>query len=225
MDKTTKFEISEIFYSIQGESTYAGFPCVFIRFSGCNLRCTYCDARYTFEEKPNHMSLEAILQFVSSYPNTLVEITGGEPLIQPNLKFLLQSLIQDKRKILIETNGSLNISDIPEEVTLIMDIKCPDSGSRSSFLLDNLNHVKNRAREKCQNLEIKFVISSMNDYSWSKKLVLQHGLHNYAPVLFSPVKERMDQALLAEAMLDDKLPVRLQLQLHTLIWPDTPRGV
>ncbi len=225
MEKTLKFEVSELFYSIQGESTFAGFPCVFIRFSGCNLRCTYCDAKYTFEEKPTIMELEQILDFVNNYPDTLIEITGGEPLIQPHLSFLLDALIEQERKILIETNGSIDISTLPEEINIIMDIKCPESGSSTLFLKDNLRHITKRSHKRKGSCEIKFVISSMNDYKWSKQIVKQHCLHEIAPVLFSPVKGRLEPDTLAEVILKDRLPVRLQLQLHTFIWPDRKRGV
>ncbi len=225
MEKTATLEISELFYSIQGESTFSGFPCVFIRLAGCNLRCNYCDARYTFEEEPTSMSLDEILAFVSIYPDTLVEITGGEPLLQPNLDLLLEKLIHQERKILIETNGSIDISAIPTEVTIIMDIKCPESGSSSSFLPHNLNHIKIRSGLRRNSCEIKFVISSLNDYEWSKNMVLKHNLHAFAPILFSPIKGRLDKDELAEAILRDRLPVRLQFQLHTFIWPDRKRGV
>ncbi len=218
-------EVSELFYSIQGESTFSGFPCVFIRLAGCNLRCTYCDARYSFEEEATCMSVEEILSYVSSYPNTLVELTGGEPLLQENTLFLLDELLKLKRNILIETNGSLDISTLPIDVTVIMDIKCPESGSSSSFYPTNFDHIKTRCALRGGSSEIKFVISSLKDYLWAKNLVLKKALHEFAPILFSPVKDRIQTKVLAEAILRDRLPVRLQLQLHTLLWPEIQRGV
>ncbi len=218
-------DVAELFYSIQGESTFSGFPCVFIRLAGCNLRCSYCDAQYTYTENPSRMSLGEIISFTSKYPGTLIEITGGEPLLQPNLHNLLEKLLKHNRIILVETNGSLDISTIPVEVTVIMDIKCPDSGASSSLFQKNITTLKARSALRPGSTEIKFVISSHKDYEWSKKLVLDNKLCDFAPILFSPVNGKFDTTRLAEALLHDKLPVRLQLQLHTFIWPNTPRGV
>ncbi len=171
------------------------------------------------------MSVEKILDYVSTQPKTLVEVTGGEPLLQDNTLLLLDELLKRKRNVLIETNGSLDISTLPIDVTVIMDIKCPASGSSSSFNQANFDHIKTRSTLRPGSSEIKFVISSLNDYLWAKDMVLKKALHEFAPILFSPVKDRIQTKTLAEAILIDRLPVRLQLQLHTLLWPEIQRGV
>jgi 7-carboxy-7-deazaguanine synthase len=221
------FDVSELFFSIQGESSFAGYPCVFIRLSGCNLRCNYCDASYTYEEPSNKTALNEIIQFVNNYPNAIVEITGGEPLLQENSLPLMQNLLDLGRTVLLETNGSLTIETIPDQVIKIMDLKCPDSGMHKEMLLDNL--VKLTGRD-----EIKCVVSSRADYDWAvntlrKKGLLDHPLQESSPpkakILFSPVTGKLDAPLLAEWILQDNLPVRLQLQLHKIIWPNQDRGV
>jgi len=217
-------EVSEIFYSIQGESTFSGLPCFFIRLSGCNLQCSYCDSRYAVEEPGRMMSIDEILSHVDSYPRVMVEITGGEPLLQKNVHGLIARLIERGRKVLIETNGSLSIANVPTDATVIMDIKCPDSGP-ASFHPDNFENIRKRAVLRPGTTEVKFVISSRKDYMWAKGILFQHDLSSLAPVLFSPVKARFPIQELAREILNDALPVRLQVQLHTVIWPDTHRGV
>lgn len=216
--------ISELFASLQGESTYAGLPCVFIRLAGCNLRCSYCDSRYAIEEKGRDTALADILAFVAAYPGFLVEITGGEPLLQPHILPLIESLLAQRRTVLVETNGSLDIAPLPAAATVIMDIKCPGSGA-TSLHPDNIGTVKTRASQRAGSTEIKFVLTDLNDYAWAKEMVRKHGLTTFAPVLFSPVSERLPVRVLAEAIVCDRLPVRLQLQLHRIIWPDVARGV
>jgi 7-carboxy-7-deazaguanine synthase len=217
--------ISELFYSIQGESTYAGLPCVFIRLAGCNLRCRYCDARYTYDEAHAAMALEVILSFVDGYPGAIVEITGGEPLLQENVYPLMAELVARKRTVLLETNGSLPIAAVPPEVVVIMDIKTPDSGSANSLAADNIGAAKTRNENIRGSCEIKFVLTGKDDYSWARDLVKEHVLHTSCPTLFSPVKNELSPADLAAWILQDQLAVRLQLQLHTLIWPHLSRGV
>ncbi len=217
-------EIAEIFYSIQGESTFAGFPCVFIRLSGCNLHCSYCDTQYAVLEPGKAMTVDDILAQADLYPNALVEITGGEPLLQQNVYALMDRLVTNNRKVLIETNGSLDISAIPIDVTVIMDIKCPDSGSNAMHH-ENIETIHRRAALRKGATEIKFVLSSLADYIWAKELTIQYDLSGSAPVLFSPVKNRLPVEDLASAILNDELPVRLQLQLHPIIWPNIQRGV
>jgi 7-carboxy-7-deazaguanine synthase len=224
MASSKTLEISEIFSSLQGESSFAGLPCVFVRLSGCNLHCSYCDSRYAVEENGRIVSLEEILDFIADYPGFLVEITGGEPLLQPTIHDLIERLLAEGRTVLIETNGSLDIGDIPVETTVIMDIKCPGSGSTSLFP-DNIATVRKRASLRAGATEIKFVLSDLQDYEWAKQMVLQHMLSAFAPVLFSPVGSLLPARDLADAILRDRLPVRLQLQLHTIIWPETLRGV
>lgn len=224
MPETTLL-ISELFYSIQGESTRAGFPCVFIRLAGCNLRCAYCDARYTYESPHAVMTLEAIVSFVDGHPGIMVEITGGEPLLQENVYPLMAKLLAGGRVVLLETNGSLPIDRVAPEVIVIMDIKSPGSGMADSLAADNIALALARNRQVPGSCEIKFVLTDKNDYIWARDLVNRHGLAASTPTLFSPAKGWLDPADLAAWMLHDRLPVRLQLQLHALIWPHLARGV
>jgi 7-carboxy-7-deazaguanine synthase len=217
--------VSELFYSLQGESTFAGMPCVFIRLGGCNLRCSYCDAAYSYDEAGRQVSIASLLDFVDEYPDTLVELTGGEPLLQAASRQLLDRLAGRNRTVLLETNGSLPIADLPAGVRVIVDVKCPDSGMAASWLPDNLTAIRRRAARRPNGTEVKFVISSLCDYRFARDFVREHDLATHAPVLFSPVRNRISPAELAAAILEDRLPVRLQLQLHTLIWPEQTRGV
>ena len=217
MGRDTQLEISELFYSIQGESSFAGYPCFFIRFTGCNLRCTYCDARYTYEEPGSSYSVEQLLAEIKRYPDVLVEITGGEPLLQEGIYSLLDKLLQNGRTVLLETNGSLSMARVPEEVIKIMDIKCPDSGMHEQMDFNNFAFL-------APSDEIKFVIGSRKDYDFAKETLLIHNLLGKAKLSFSPVTDRLAPYNLAKWMLDDRLPVRLQLQLHTILWPEKKRG-
>jgi len=217
-------KISEIFYSIQGESCYAGLPCIFIRLSGCNLRCNYCDAAYTWEEG-DPWSIDSILAKVNSYPCDLVEVTGGEPLFQKNCPELLAELSAQGKKTLLETNGSIAINAIPDETVAILDVKCPDSGSKDSFHPDNLLLIRNRLSASPGSAELKFVLSTHDDYTWAKNFISQHRLVGLLPILFSPVQPGVAAQDLADWILKDGLEVRLQIQLHTILWPDISRGV
>ncbi|MDD3816345.1 MAG: radical SAM protein [Desulfocapsaceae bacterium] len=217
--------ISELFYSIQGESTYAGLPCVFIRLAGCNLRCRYCDARYTYEEAHATMTMDAILSFMDGYPGTLVEITGGEPLLQESVHSLIEQLLAKGHTVLLETNGSLPINTIAPEVIVVMDIKTPDSGSAETLASGNIASAKERNRTIPGSCEIKFVLTGRNDYIWARDLVNREALNMSCPTLFSPVKGELSPEDLASWILQDQLSVRLQLQLHTLIWPHLSRGI
>ena len=208
MAETKALEVSELFYSIQGESTFAGLPCVFIRLSGCNLHCGYCDSRYAMDEDGRTVGLEEILSFVAAHPGVAVEITGGEPLLQPGVYDLIELLLACGRTVLIETNGSLDIAGIPPAATVIMDIKCPDSGS-SSFFPGNIATIRQRASLRAGATEIKFVLCSLQDYAWAREMVLLHDLPSIAPVLFSPVKDLFAVQSLADVLLRDRLPVRL----------------
>jgi len=217
-------KISEIFYSIQGESSYAGLPCIFIRLSGCNLRCNYCDAAYTWEEG-DPWSIDSILAKVNSYPCDLVEVTGGEPLLQKNCPELLAGLSAQGKKTLLETNGSIAINAIPDETIAILDVKCPDSGSKDSFHPDNLLLIRNRLAATPGSAELKFVLSTQDDYIWAKNFISQHQLVGLLPILFSPVQPGVTAQDLADWILKDGLDVRLQIQLHTILWPTISRGV
>ncbi|MFA7348071.1 MAG: radical SAM protein [Desulfurivibrionaceae bacterium] len=211
-------QISEIFYSIQGESSHAGYPCLFFRLSGCNLRCSYCDAKYTYEEPGNPTPLSALLSEAARYPNALIEITGGEPLLQEGVYPLMEALLAAGRTVLLETNGSLSIARVPCEVVKILDLKCPDSGMAEKMDLANLALLAPRD-------EIKFVVSSRADYDWARAMIAEHRLAEKAKLILSPVIGRLAPALLAQWLMDDALPARIQLQLHTLLWPGMKRGV
>ena len=216
--------VSELFSSLQGESTRAGLPCLFIRLAGCNLRCRYCDARYTWEEPGETKTAAAILAWLDQYPGVMVELTGGEPLLQPGAIGLMRELLARGRQVLLETNGSLPVDRVPVQVAIILDIKCPDSGMAAHNLPENLDWLRARRRRGADD-EIKFVLSSEADFHWARDLVQRERLEQIGAVLFSPVRPLLDPARLAELLLAHRLPVRLQLQLHTLLWPGCGRGV
>ena len=218
MRDDSTLQISEIFYSIQGESSHAGYPCLFFRLSGCNLRCSYCDAKYTYEEPGSPTPLNTLLSEAARYPKALIEITGGEPLLQVGVYPLMEALLAAGRTVLLETNGSLSIARVPREVVKIIDLKCPDSGMAEKMDLANLTLL-------APHDEIKFVVSSRADYDWARTMIEDHRLAEKAKLILSPVIGRLAPALLAEWLLADALPARLQLQLHTLLWPGTKRGV
>ncbi|MCJ7602367.1 MAG: radical SAM protein [Desulfobulbaceae bacterium] len=218
-------QVSELFYSIQGESTYAGYPCVFIRLAGCNLRCSYCDARFTYEEKPRLMAVEGLLAFTRHHPAALVQITGGEPLMQEQVYFLLDELMWEERLVLLETNGSISLRRVPAEVVKIMDLKCPDSGMADRMHFDNLKLLTPADELKC-------VISSRRDYEWAVAMLRTHipaladpaAIRKRVKILFSPVTEKLSPSRLAQWLLDDGLQVRLQIQLHRSLWPKKIRA-
>lgn len=219
-----QLKVSEIFYSIQGESTYTGRPCVFIRLSGCNLRCNYCDAAYTWDDG-EFQDIESILGQVDSFPCNLVELTGGEPLTQKNSRVLLQKLVEDGKEVLLESNGSIAIDSVPKGITVILDVKCPCSGSKESFHPDNLRFIKEKLKTEPDSCELKFVLSAREDYLWAKDFIETNGMNGVLPVLFSPVQERVSAQDLADWIMQDGLNVHLQLQLHTILWPGVDRGV
>lgn len=210
-------KINEIFFSIQGESTYAGLPCVFVRLTYCNLRCTYCDTSYAFTEGRD-MALEEILSQVEGYGCRLVEITGGEPLLQKNVHLLMTELCDRGYQVLLETGGHMSIRTVDSRVVRIMDIKCPSSGESDKNDWSNIEALT--ARD-----EVKFVIGNREDYEWAKRILFQHKLNERCTVLFSPVFNALPNRQLAEWILEDKLPVRFQLQLHKYIWEPDRRGV
>lgn len=211
--------VTEIFHSIQGESTRAGLPCVFVRLTGCNLRCTWCDTAYAFEGGAP-MTLDGILTEMAKYDTKLAEITGGEPLTQKECPALAHRLLESGYTVLIETNGSLPINVLPEGAIRIMDWKCPDSGESEH------NHWPNLEELRPEYDEVKFVIASRRDYEWSRDVVLKYTVSERChAVLFSPVFGSISPRDLAEWVLTDRLPVRLQLQVHKFIWAPDQRGV
>jgi 7-carboxy-7-deazaguanine synthase len=209
--------ITEIFFSIQGESTHAGRPCVFVRLTGCPLRCDWCDTAYAFHGGTDR-SLESVLAEVGQYECRLVEITGGEPLAQPDVHPLITALADRGYTVLLETSGAMDLSPVDRRATVIMDLKCPGSGMADRNLWANLSLLKPAD-------EIKFVIKDRTDYDWAVATMTAHRLADGHTVLFSPVFGDMDPQALAEWILADRLPVRYQLQLHKHIWEPTTRGV
>lgn len=209
--------VNEIFKSIQGESWFAGLPCVFVRLTGCNLRCTYCDTKYAYEEG-EELSLEEVLDRVEAYNSPMVEITGGEPLLQNDASDLADVLLTKKKTVLVETNGTLDIDVLPKGVIRIVDVKCPDSGESEKMLWENMDAL-------VRTDEVKFVLQSRRDYDWTKSIVEEYELLRRCMVLFSPAFRILDLRTLAEWILDDDLTVRLNPQLHKYIWPPNKRGV
>ena len=210
--------VNEIFYSIQGESTFAGLPCVFIRLTGCNLRCTYCDTAYAYEDGYS-MALPEILHTLETLHCHRVEITGGEPLAQPETPVLVSALLRGGYQVLMETNGSYDLDTIDSRCARIMDVKCPGSGEHKKCLLHNLEILG--AED-----QIKFVIGDKIDYEYAKSILPRIPAHlPPGNVLFSPIKETLTPARLAGWILRDHLDVRLHLQLHRTIWPNLDRGV
>ncbi len=210
-------KVNEIFYSIQGESSKAGLPCVFIRLAFCNLRCTYCDTEYAFYEGKD-MSIEEILTEIKKYKCNLVEVTGGEPLFQKESLVLLSNLCNDGYEVLLETGGSLPIKDVDERVKIIMDLKCPSSGMLKKNLYSNIEDLK-------QSDEVKFVIGNREDYDWSKEIVIKYMLNEKCSILLSTVFGKLDPLTLVNWILQDNLNVRFQLQMHKFIWEPNTKGV
>jgi 7-carboxy-7-deazaguanine synthase len=216
-EKEPSLRVNEIFESIQGESTYAGIPCIFVRLTGCNLRCSYCDTVYAYSEG-SVMSLDEILNRVKGYGARNICITGGEPLLQGNTGKLINLLKKNHLNVYIETNGSLNIDALPKGIVRIVDIKCPASGMEQEMDWQNIKRLKNKD-------EIKFIISSKKDYEWAKRVTEDYKIIDKATVLFGLVHEKLKPKTLAGWILKDGLNVRLQLQLHKIIWPNRARGV
>jgi 7-carboxy-7-deazaguanine synthase len=210
--------INEIFYSIQGESTYAGNPCVFVRLAGCDLRCSWCDTTYAFHEGQK-MSVDDVLQQVDRYGGPLVEVTGGEPLLQEDVYPLMDRLLESGRTVLLETGGQVDVSRVPGDVIKVMDVKCPASGESAKNDWGNIDRLGSRD-------QVKFVIQDREDYEFARDTVRRHALERRcAAVLFSPVHGVLNPKDLSEWILEDRLPVRLQLQIHKHIWGADVRGV
>lgn len=209
--------VNEIFLSIQGESTSAGLPCVMVRLTGCNLRCSWCDTTHAFEQGRS-MSVAEVVRQVSAYRCELVEITGGEPLLQADAIPLMRELIDVGHTLLLETSGSLPIGEVPEGVRRIIDVKCPGSGESGRNRWENLAHLR-------QGDELKFVLADRADYDWAAGQIRSRNLAGLCPLILSPVHGALAPGTLADWVLEDRLPVRVQVQLHKLLWPDAERGV
>ncbi len=217
-ERKSSLTINEIYFSIQGESTWVGLPCVFVRLTFCDLRCNYCDTAYAFYEGEK-TPIEEIVKRVLKFDCPLVEITGGEPLLQRNVLPLMSALCDAGKTVLIETSGAHDISTIDPRVHRIMDLKTPGSGECERNLWSNLTHLTERD-------EVKFVIGSREDYEWSRTQVKEHRLAGKVrAVLFSPIFGRIEPRAIVDWVLQDALPVRFQLQLHKFVWPPTQRSV
>ena len=208
--------VNEIFFSIQGESSFAGLPCSFIRLTGCNLRCSYCDTRYAYEEG-KRMSIDDVLSALPPEHKGLVEVTGGEPLLQDACPELVRRLLKEGHTVLVETNGSLDIRRLPLDSICILDIKCPDSGMSDRMNFGNLNHLRSGD-------EVKFVIQSRKDYLWTKGVLESFHLPSPGKVLLSPAHGTLEPRALAEWILADRLQARIQLPLQSTLWPGVERG-
>jgi len=210
-------KVNEIFYSIQGESTYSGLPCVFIRLTGCNLRCIYCDTDYAYEAG-QEMEIATIISTIESYNCLLVEITGGEPLLQNETPLLVNILLKNGYKVLLETNGTQDINMVDKNCIRIMDVKCPSSGFEKQHDWDNFARLN-------KGDEIKFVISDIDDYKYAKKIIQRFNLeNNRTPIHFSPIIKNLKMEILARWILYDHLQIRLHPQLHKIIWGEYKRG-
>ncbi len=209
-----KLKIHEIFFSLQGESSRVGLPTVFVRLTGCPMRCGYCDTAYAFTGGSN-MNLDEILEKIASYSAHYITVTGGEPLAQKACWPLLTALCDAGYSVSLETGGAIDTSQVDERVSVILDIKTPGSGELKNMLMDNIKHLK--AQD-----EVKFVLCDRADYDWAKDLLAEYNLSKTCSVLFSPVYNQVNPTELAEWILKDKLPVRMQVQLHKILWGEKP---
>ncbi len=210
----TQLKIFEIFYSLQGESSRVGLPTIFIRLSGCPMRCHYCDTAYAFQGG-SMMTIDEIMEIVKKYQTRYVTVTGGEPLAQKEVLNLLKVLADQNFKVSLETGGGLSIKEVDPRIKIILDIKTPESGEEKKNYWENLNfiHLKD---------EIKFVLCGREDYDWAKKIINQYKLPEKCDVLFSPVYQKLNNTDLGNWILEDQLPVRMQIQLHKLLWGEKP---
>ena len=210
-------KVNEIYYSIQGESTHVGRPCIFIRLTYCNLRCTYCDTEYAFYEGKD-IEIPEIMAEIKQWNCNLVEVTGGEPLFQDECIDLLNELTTQNYEVLLETGGSLSISDVPIEIVKIVDFKCPSSGMEKKNLWSIVNDLQPHD-------EVKFVIGDREDFDWAKEMLNKYSLNEKCSILFSPTFGKIDPSLIVEWILEGDIPVRMQLQMHKHIWESEGKGV
>lgn len=212
---TRTLKINEIFYSIQGETSFSGLPTVFIRLTGCPLRCGYCDTEYAFYEGEK-TTIAEVLRKTASYRTRFVTVTGGEPLAQKNCLDLLRLLCDEGYQVSLETSGAIDLTDVDSRVCKIVDIKTPGSGEEAKNRWDNLKYITTAD-------QIKFVICDRNDYDWAKEKLNEYRLHERCnEILFSPSHDQLGATQLAEWILEDQLPVRLQVQLHKYLWGNVP---
>lgn len=212
-----RLRVIEVYASVQGESTFAGLPCVFVRLAGCNLRCTWCDSTFTFTGGA-HRSIDAVVEEACAYDIELVEVTGGEPLVHRQAIPLMERLMARGKRVLLETSGSRDIGAVPEAVHVVLDLKPPDSGEERANLWSNVEKLR-------PHHEVKFVLASRRDYEWAREKIREHRLAERATVLLSPVFGRVDPKEVVAWMLEDRLPARFQVQMHKVIWPPDARGV
>ena len=210
-------KVNEIYHSIQGESSKSGLPCVFVRLTYCNLRCAYCDTEYAFYDGEDK-SIKEIINEVKKYNCKLVEVTGGEPLVQNECLDLMKRLCDEGFDVMLETGGSLTIKDVDERVQIIMDLKCPSSKMEKKNLYENINFLKPKD-------ELKFVIGNREDYDWSKEIISRYKLEEKCEILFSVVFGELEPVALVNWIIEDKLDVRYQLQMHKYIWHPETKGV
>ena len=216
-ESVDRLRLTEVYASVQGESTHVGRPCTFVRLTGCHLRCTWCDSTYTFKGG-DWWTLNEVMSKVADLGVRLVQITGGEPLLQKNCIPLVQGLIDRGYEVLLETSGATDIAQVPEGVCIIMDLKPPDSGEVERNIWGNLDHLD-------ADDEVKFVIASRGDYEWSRDVVRSRLLEGRLSVLFSPAWGLVEPRNLVDWIMADGLNVRFQLQIHKIVWPAAERGV
>ncbi len=212
-----RLRVIEVYTSVQGESTWAGVPCTFVRLAGCNLRCTWCDSEFTFTGG-EHRSIDSVIAEVSAAGVHLVEVTGGEPLVHRQAIPLMQRLVDAGHTVLLETSGSISIAEVPDPVHVILDLKAPDSGEDHANLWENVALLR-------PHHEIKLVLASRRDYEWARRVIGEHDLASRSTVVLSPAWGLLDAAELVDWMLADQVPARLGLQLHKVVWDRDARGV
>jgi 7-carboxy-7-deazaguanine synthase len=210
--KPEYLRVTEIFYSIQGESATVGIPTTFIRLTGCPLRCSYCDTEYAFTGG-DRISVEEILARIAEFPTRYVTVTGGEPLAQNNCFVLLDRLVEKAYRVSLETGGAIDVSSVNPEVVKVMDLKTPSSGEQHRNRYENIHYLDNKD-------QVKFVIGTRDDYLWASDVLKRYALDERCSVIFSPVSGKMDASRLADSILEDGLPVRFQIQLHKVLWGD-----
>jgi 7-carboxy-7-deazaguanine synthase len=209
-----KLRVYEIFHSLQGESSRIGLPTVFVRLTGCPMRCVYCDTEYAFSGGGN-MTFDEIMEKVASYGTKYVTVTGGEPLAQKACFDLLKVLCDAGYEVSLETGGAIDTTNVDPRVAVILDVKTPGSGEMERNVWTNLEHLKPKD-------EVKFVLCDRQDYEWARQLLADRGINEKCSVLFSPVYSQVNPTELADWILQDRLPVRMQVQLHKILWGETP---